>query len=502
MRRLARKRLRATVSGPLGRPVVLLAVLGTGVFLGALDQTVVVTALPAIIRELEIPFTRLAEASWIVTAYLLGYTVALPLVGRLADVYGHVRLYLACLLVFALGSLLAGLARSLEALVVARAIQALGGGAILPVTLAVASDLFAEERRPLALGAIGALAEAGGVLGPLYGGVIAERLDWRWIFYLNLPVGLAIVGLVLLGRGWRAEPGGARGVVDYPGALLLGLGLGALTLGLSQEGSQPGSRPISPELVALALGAFVAFVAWERRAPAPLVDLALFRCAPFSAANLTNLLVGAALIVVLVDVPLWSATVLGRDPLAGGLLLLRLTLLIPVGALVGGVLTRWLGPRLTALLGLAAAGASLTLLAHWRPDTPELVLTGDLALGGLGFGLLVAPVTAVAVGWAGAARAGLASSLVTVQRMVGMMLGLAALTAWGLRRFQERVADLPLPLPEPGEAAEAFQQRVAAYQAGVLDATLATYQEVFLAGALVCLVAVAPALLLRRARLP
>lgn len=485
----------------LPRASVPLAALASGVFLGALDQTVVVTALPSIIRDLDVPFTRLNEAAWIVSAYLVGYTVAMPLVGRMSDVHGRRRMYGLCLVLFAATSLACGAARSLEWLIAARGLQAVGGGALLPITFAVVGDQFPERRRSLLLGMVGGVAEAGGVLGPLYGASVMQFLDWRWIFYLNLPLSAAILAMV-----WAADPlrreARSSGGVDYPGAALLGGSLGALTLGLSREVGRSGYPEVEWPLVGLSVALLAAFVAWERRVASPLIDVSLFRAAPFAAGNAVSLLSGAGLIVAMVDVPLWSATVLERSAPEGGWLLMRMTVAIPLGAVLGGLLARGLGYRAVAAGGLLLSALGLSLLAVWRPDTPEAQMTRDLATAGVGFGLLLAPVTAVVVGWAGVERAGVASALVTVMRMVGMTIGLSALTAWWLSRFNSLVADLPLPLPLADEDPVALAQRLEAYRQAILEASLTVFGEIFLAAAGVCLVALVPALFLRPAMSP
>jgi hypothetical protein len=287
------------------------------------------------------------------------------------------------------------------------------------------------------------------------------------------------------------------GRFDLPGALLLAAGLAALTLGLSRESAPDRPTWLTAALLLAAAVLLAAFVAAERRATVPLIDLALFRALPFAAAQATSLLVGAALIVAMVDLPLWSATVLGRSATDGGLLLLRLTLPIPLGAVLGGLGTRWRGPRAVALVGLLACAASFALVAGWPADVPDRRMTRDLALGGLGFGLLLAPLAAAAIGWAGPARGGVAASLVVLTRMIGMMVGLSALTSYGLGRFNALVRDLPLPLPRAGEAAEALARRQADYAQTVQSATVTVFHELFLAAALVCLLALLPALLLR-----
>jgi len=468
--------------------------LALAIFIAALDQTVVVTALPSIITDLEIPFTKLNQAAWIVTGYLLGYTVAMPLFGRVSDLYGRRRTYILCALLFVIGSLLCGLASDLYWLIGARMLQAAGGGAIVPVAMGIVGDALPPQKRSMALGAIGAVAEAGGVLGPLYGAFVIQQLDWRWIFYLNLPLGLMVIASAyLLGR----DDGRSRGSVDLRGAGLIGASLGALTIGLSLE-TGPGASPLPAVLlVALAAGLIALFVWVETRVSEPLLDLKMFGRRGFTAGNLASLLVGMALITAMVDVPLFAATILRRSPLDGGLMLMRLTAALPVGALVGGALCQCLGVRSTAALGLALSAAGLYLTGQWTSEVDQWQLTRDLVLAGLGFGLVIAPVTGSVLNAAGAARAGVASALVTLMRMVGMMVGLSGLTSWGLGRFNALVAAIPFPMPGGEEAQGAWQERLQAYQQGVLGATLTVFHEIFVAAAVVCLLATVVVLFLR-----
>lgn len=476
----------------LNNPYVGLAALCVGIFLAAMDQTVVVTALPTIIVDLQIPYTKLNEAAWIVTAYLLGYTVAMPLFGRVSDVHGHRRIYLVALATFGLGSLLCALATDLGWLVGARVIQAAGGGAVVPVAMAIAVGQFPQSRHPFILGLIAAVAEAGGVLGPLYGATLVERFGWRWIFYGNLPLVLAIGALVLVACQKGRKMGGA---IDYRGAAIIGLGLAALTLGLSQDAT--GSVPIS---WALGLGGLVLlalFVAMAKRTDTPLIDLSMFRRAGFFSGNAANLLVGMALITSMVNVPLFSATVLQRPPLEGGLMLMRMTVAIPIGALLGGVLCQRFPYRHVAALGLSVTAGALFLTSGWNGSVSDLVLTRDLILAGLGYGLVISPITSSVLNSVSADKSGVASSVVTVMRMVGMMLGLSALTSWGLSRFNSLMAAVPLPLPAPGMTAEALQQQALRYQELAFQSLMKVFNEIFMVAAVVCLVAIVPALFLR-----
>lgn len=462
--------------------------------MGALDQTVVATALPTIILDLRISIDQLDQATWIITGYLLGYTAAMPLVGRLSDIHGRRRVYLLCVLVFVVGSILCGAARSLHWLVAARILQAIGGGALLPVTMAIVGDIFPPGRRSVALGICGAVAEAGGVIGPLYGAFLVQNLGWRWVFYSNVPLGVLILFLAYWACPVRR--GRERESIDYFGAAILSAALVGLVLGLSQE--TEAALPVRQLILGGGVLLLLLFPLVETRRRQPLLDITMFRSLPFSAANLINFLFGCALIVAMVDLPLFAVTVLQRTPLESGLMLIRLTMFIPVGGVVGGFLSQYLGHRTTATLGLGFSAAGLFLMSTWTQQISELQITRDLAVVGFGFGLIIAPVTTTVVNIAGAARAGAASALVTVVRMVGMMVGLSALTSWGLARFNALMANVPLPLPMEGESSQAFQERVQAYQQQVTEAVLTLYNNIFLVAAALCLLAVPAALLLGR----
>lgn len=517
----------AAISGVsrLSRPGVHMAVVSLGIFLAALDQTVVVTALPAIANDLNIGPTQLDRAAWVVTAYLLGYTVALPLMGRVADVFGQRRIYLFSLGLFLFGSALCALSQSLEMLIAARAIQAVGGGAILPVGMAMARHLYGTRRVPFVLGILGAVAEAGGVLGPLWGTIVIKNMDgwlgykgWHWIFWVNIPLGLLFGALVFRTRLLPRFPGR----VDWAGALLLAGGLLALSLALSTPGSvgawvgldptkqQNNGDWLTPQgllLLFVSLALFAFFVWWQRRqqsrpASDPLVPLELFarRNWPYSAASLTNMFVGAALIITMVNIPLYVASVLDGTPEQGGLMLLRMTAFIPLGAVLGGFLGLRTGYRWVGIAGLISAAAGFWEMSRWTvtsADDPATWL--GLALNGFGFGLLISPVTATALSWGGLERAALSAASVNLSRMIGMMVSLSALTAWGLRHFQSLMSGHPAPLFQAaGETAQQFAQRQADYTAYYKWASLQVYTTGFTVAAIVCLVAIIFAISLRR----
>ena len=468
-----------------GAALAALVALAAAVFVSGLDQTMVVTILPDVIVDLRVPFTALDEASWIVTAYLLGYTVAMPLVGRLADLYGYRTLFAGCSALFVGGSWWAAESDGLWELVAARGVQAVGGGGMVPIALAATSTLASGRAQVLALGAVAGAAEAGGVLGPLYGTGMLELAGWRSVFWVNIPLGVCLLALVVLWLRARAE---GIGRVDYLGGLLAAAVLLALTLGLS--GGAVGIRGWPRGLLfAAAAAAALAFVRQELSSGSPLVPLRVFRAPAFAAASGANLLVGAALIVALVEVPLFATVVLRDDTTGGGLTLLRLTALIPVGALLGG----WAAGRLP-LAAVSAAGMLVSAvgfgrLSWWGRGIGEPALTIDLAVTGLGFGIVLAPLAASALGAAGRGAQAVGASLLTVARMVGMMLALAALSTWGLAEFDRRVGGYELPLQEPGESDAAYDLRLDRYEEKVADAAVFVFDRLFLVAAGLCLAA-------------
>lgn len=475
------------------KPTYSLIVVCVGVFLSSLDQTSVVTALPEVMVDLGIPVNRLADVAWVVTAYLLGFTVAMPLLGRVGDVHGHANLFRGALLLFAVGSVITATGDSLNAVLAGRIVQAIGGGALVPAALAIGSTHSPWRHPAIALGVVGAAAEAGAVLGPLYGGALIHWWGWRWIFWTNLPV----VALLLVASASMGREQLSRRSLDLPGGLLLAAALTLLTVGLAQRGVYT-SVGWPAALLAGGLVLIGALVIVERRSSAPLLAPRLVLAPRFIAAWSTQLMVGGALIMALVTVPLMTDTVLGRPPLEGGLRLMRLTGAIPIGAVLGGISTRWVGTQAPTVAGLLFAATGLWLMSGWDAAIADPALSLHLVIAGFGFGLVIAPLLTEAIGVAGDADRGTASALITVSRMLGMTLGLAALSAWGMGYFQVQTAELAFPLPLPGEAAEVFAARQSAYTRAVGDASISVFTAFFRTGAALSLAAIVPALLMRR----
>ena len=472
------------MSGLRASPYLALLPVFFGVFIAADDQTVIVTVLPEIMFDLRVQINELDRASWTITGYLLGYVAAMPLMGRMSDVWGHRNVYVASMLVFMAGSVAAALTTSLTWLVAARIVQAIGAGALVPISIAIVGDLFEPERRAMPLGLMGASAEAGGVIGPLWGGLISRYLDWPWVFWINIPLGALVLMMLLLMLG-PSPRYPAR--IDYIGGGLIAASLSTLTLALSEIDALglPFVIYLSASVVSFGL-----FVLRQRTTSDPLLPLAMFRAIPFSAANVTHLLLGGALIIGMVTVPLMANTVLGLTALDGGLMLMRMTVAIPVGAVAGGYASQRFGYRLPSIVGLLLIAVGYGLMSGWGLSIVDPAMTLHLATAGLGFGLLIAPIALAATNSVGVGLRGASSAVVTAMRIVGMTFGLAALTAWGVGRFSQLVVGLELPLPVPGETAEQSRTRLAGFEQHLIDAGLSVFSDFFLIAMVVALVGV------------
>ena len=467
-----------------------IALVSLGVVFTALDQTVVVTVLPEIMLDMEISVTELDQASWIITGYLLGYTAAIPLMARLSDAYGHALVFRGALVVFAVASVLVALSPNLPWLVGTRVLQAVGGGAMVPVGMALVAQSLPGHRKAMAAGIVGASAEIGIVLGPLYGGGITAALGWRWLFWLDVPQA-AIILLAVWAIPNRRSPN-VR--VDYVGGLLLTATLTLLVIALSQRGLFTFSSPLAYLLAAGGVVLLLALIRSQGRTEQPLLASVFFRSRAALSSLSTKLLVGAALIIALVTVPLMADTVLGQSALEGGLRLMRLTGAIPLGAVLGGYITYRAGSRPVTVAGLLVAALGLFLMSTWDLDIAEPQLSAHLAVAGLGFGLVIAPLFVTAMDAGPSDYQATAASLVTVSRMTGMAMGLAALSAWGMEHFQVLTAGLEFPIQQAGETAQELERRSLEYQQSLNEAGITLFQAFFRAAGALMLAGILPAL--------
>jgi MFS family permease len=538
-----------------------------GVLLAAADTYVVVLVLPNIMASVGLGLGQLQRATPIVSGFLLGYVVVLPLIGRTSDLYGRVPVLVFCLSAFGFGSIVTATSNSLTAVIIGRAVQGVGGGGLVPVTLALVADHWTAERRALPLGVVGGVQETGSILGPLYGAGLVVLAGWRSIFWVNaataLVLGVALSGMArrAVGRRGATRLSTAPAATHVPGPSPLPtprdrLGLALLTLTcvavvltvvapaqladnvtigrvygplVGAGGAATWTEPIViltvvllvafvvrslrppigrvpvlalsqlPEMArqadvvgsALLAGAFatvivsfasadpshqvvaqsapimlsvgavclVLFFLRERRAAQPLIEFGAFSAPSAWGALGASLFLGGALMVVLVDVPIFArATIYPSSELGAALELVRFLVGVPVGAVAGGALARSLPYRVVAGLGLFLSGVTLLLMGTWgeRSLAAHLSLWGwhaplggsDVALVvcGLGFGLTVSPINSALLGHVPETIHGLGASLIVVARTLGMLVGLAALTGIGLRRFYEDVNRIGSPV--------------------------------------------------------
>jgi MFS family permease len=481
------------------RKRAVLGLAGAGLFVAALDAYVVVTLLPAMMGEVGLTIDRIEQGTPIVTGFLAGYVVAMPLLGAYSDARGRIPVYVACVAAFAVGSVMTATAglwtlADLRWLVAGRFVQGLGGGGLVPLSLALAADLYTRDRsRTLALGSVAALQEAGSVFGPLYGATLAAAAagvgGWRFVFWLNLVLAAACgAGLFVAAQGAAAgQPAPAS--IDWRSAALLGLGLGALVLALYPD--DPGHRAVNALLIPAGAAAIVLLAGYgwrQMRTLEPLIPRELLRSGVFIGATVANLLIGAALMVALVDVPILGRLVFYLDQLGSGLLLTQFLIGVPIGAVAGGLLAGRIGTRLTAALGILVSGVAFHQMSGWSATELSLrfgpLRQADIALAlcGLGFGLVIAPLTAAVLGLTRAQSHGLATSLVVLARTMGMLIGLSALTAYGLHRFHQILGNPVLHGTD-------VHSRVLELEKLVAAAFLQEYREIFQIAAVLCVIA-------------
>jgi len=402
-----------------------------GLFMVMLDNTVVNVALPSIQAELG---ARVSGLALVLDAYILVFASLLLTAGSLGDRFGRRRVFRAGLVVFTAASALCGLAPTLPALVAARVLQAVGAAALLPGSLALLTAAFPDPReRVQAIGLWSGVSASALAAGPVIGGLLTDALGWRWVFFVNLPVGIAAV--VVAGRVVPESRDPAASRLDLPGLVLGSLGLGAVTLGLI-EADQRGWA--SPEITGL-LGAGALLLAGfgivEARSRRPMVAPRFFRDRAFSAANAVVLLAGFALLGFVFFNTLYFQAVQGWSPLQAGLRSLPNTATVVVFAPLAGRLASRAGYRVPVTAGLVLAGAGLLALTGIEPATPYSQLWWKLGLLGAGLGLSISPTTAAGVAAMPGTQAGVASAVISTSRQVGGALGVAVLGAVAAARY-------------------------------------------------------------------
>lgn len=412
-------------------------------FLAALNQTIVTTATPEIVRELAFPTSWI---TWIATAYLVTSTATLPIWGKLSDLYGRRNSITTGILLFSFAGLCCALAQSPLQLVLARALQGLGGAAILTNALAVIGDLFTPEERPRYQGLFGAVFGLSSVLGPGIGGLLTDLVGWHWIFLVNLPIAAIALTFVLTRMPVLRHDGPRK--IDYSGALLLLLAVIPLLLALSLAPSRfAWSAPQTLSMLALSVGAALTFGWHQWRAAEPIIELRLFLDARYGLSALASFLIGAAFLGSLVFIPLYMVNALGVSATASGATLIPLTLGIVFGNIVSGQLVSRIGaykPVLIPSLLLLLTGV-LWLTLTLSPDQSQLSVTTRVVLLGIGLGPSMPLFTQMMINAAPADKIGMASSAANFTRQFGSTLGVAVMGTVFAAVMQAQLSGQVLP---------------------------------------------------------
>jgi EmrB/QacA subfamily drug resistance transporter len=402
-----------------------LAAVAFGLFMIMLDNTIVNVALPSIQRSLHMSISSL---EWIVTAYALTFAALLITGGKLGDLYGRRKMFIAGLVVFTLASLACGLAPNASFLIGARAVQGVGAALMNPATLSIITATFPPKERGQAIGIWAGVSALALAIGPLIGGLIVDNINWHWIFYVNVPVG--VVG-ILVSR-WvivESRDTSHEQSIDLPGLVASGGALLALSYALI-EGNQHGWG--SPEIVGLFVGAAVllaVFIWLEMRQRLPMLDLGLFKIGSFAGANIVAMLVSLGMFGVFFFISLYVQNVLGYSPTKAGAIFLPMTILIILIAPIAGKLSDRVGSRWLMGAGMTILGVSLLLYQRIGLHTGFWSLLPQLVLGGVGMALTMSPMTSAAMGSVPTDKAGVGSGVLNSFRQVGGSLGIALMGA-------------------------------------------------------------------------
>ena len=409
---------------PKGQKIAVMIGTMLAMLLSALDQTIVATAMPRIVRDLN----GLEHLSWVITAYLLASTVIVPIYGKLSDIYGRKYFILSAVGIFLLGSVLSGFSQNMTQLIIFRAIQGLGGGAIFANAFAIIGDLFTPRERGKWQGMFGAVFGLASVIGPTLGGWITDNLSWRWNFFINIPVGiLALIVIWLLMP--MVKPEFKNRTIDFAGAILLTIGLISLLLALVWGGNQyPWNSPIIYGLFTASAVSLVSFVAVEKRVKEPILPLDLFKNKIFSVSMIVIFLTGFGMFGAIFYIPLFAQMVLGLSSTNSGAVLTPFMLGIVGASIITGQLISKTGRyKWPAVFGLGLASTAIFFLSKMGIDTSQTTLVVRMVGTGIGLGITF-PIFTLAVQNAfDHSKMGVATASTQLFRSIGGTVGTAIL---------------------------------------------------------------------------
>ncbi|MBI3913790.1 MAG: MFS transporter [Chloroflexi bacterium] len=401
---------------------IVTAALMLSLFLASMEATVVATAMPTIVAELG----GLSIYAWVFSAYMLASTTAVPIFGKLSDIYGRLRIYLISVALFLIGSTLCGLAQSMPQLIAFRVIQGLGAGGLLPLAFTIIGDIFTFEQRAKIQGVFSGVWGVSSIIGPLLGGFLVDFANWQWVFFFNLIPGTIAAALMLW--AWRESTPRTRAQVDFLGAALMSSSIVAFLLALFQLNQPNGlTSPVFISLLILALGLFLALIWAERRAPNPILPIHLFRERLFATAVGQGFLAGFGIFGSASFVPFFVQSVLGTSATVAGATLTPQILMWTLGSIVGSRLLLHYGYRTIALWGAGFFVIGFGLMVQVGVNTPQWFIMLNTGLMGLGMGFAI-PAYLIAVQSSVPRQSlGTATSTVQFSRNIGGTIGVSAM---------------------------------------------------------------------------
>jgi EmrB/QacA subfamily drug resistance transporter len=402
-----------------------LAAVAVGLFMIMLDNTVVNVALPSIRKDLGI---SISELEWVVNAYALTFGVLLLSGGKLADLLGRRSIFIAGLVIFTAASLWCGLAGGASSLIAARTVQGIGAALMNPATLSIITATFPPRQRGTAIGIWAGVSALALAFGPLVGGILTQDINWSWIFFINIPVGVAGVfgALVFIDE---SKDTSREQRLDLPGLLTSGIGLFALTYGLIETNDHAWGSTRVLTLFAIAVVSLAVFVLLERHQRIPMLDLSLFKNPTFSGANTVMFLVGLAMFGIFFYNSLFLQNILGYGAIKTGATFLPMTVLIILIAPIAGKISDLVGPRWLMGAGMVLLTGSLLLFGTLDARSSWWNILPGLLVGGVGMAIVMAPTTAAAMGSVPVDKAGVGSAVINSMRQVGGSLGIAVMGA-------------------------------------------------------------------------
>jgi EmrB/QacA subfamily drug resistance transporter len=458
-------------------------------FIASLDQTIVSTALPTIVGDLG----GLQHLSWVVTAYLLASTIVGPLYGKLGDLYGRKRVLQVALVLFLFGSALCGAAQTMPQLIAFRAVQGLGGGGLIVVSMAVVGDLVAPRDRGRYQGLFGGVFGISTVAGPLFGGFFVDNLSWRWIFYINLPLGA--LALAVISSAFRSQQTTERHRIDWIGTIVLGSGLSGVILYTSLGGTTYAwTSPAMLAAIVCGVALLTLFPLVESRAAEPILPLDLFRNQTFRTTSAIGFVIGFALFGSVTFIPLYLQIVKGHSPTGSGLLMTPMMLgVLATSTASGFLISRYGRYRAFPIAGTALATVGLYLLSRLGVESSTGVAAAYMLILGLGLGMVMQVLVLAAQNAVDYRLLGVATSGATLFRQVGGSIGVSTFGAIFTNRLGRELAHrLPPGAHAPAHASPALVRHLPpAIHALYVAAVAAALHPVFLTAAAVMVAAFA-----------